>query len=83
MMRLSFFLIVLLYCAVVAAAPSHASDPLENLKKFSDLQKIDVKRLMDGEILSQRGPLMNFPNGISTQICFFLSSTNLRLSSRV
>ncbi len=72
MMRLSLFLIVLLYCAVVATAPSHASDPLENLKKFSDFQKIDVKRLMDGEILSQRGPLMDFPNGISTQICFFV-----------
>jgi hypothetical protein len=58
--------------AVAAPAPSHASDPLENLKKFSNFQNIDVKRLLEGEILSQRGPLMNFPNGISTQICFFV-----------
>ncbi len=72
MKRLSTFLIMWLCCAVAATVPSHASDSLENLKKFSDFQKIDVKRLLEGEILSQRGPLMNFPNGISTQICFFV-----------
>jgi hypothetical protein len=72
MKQLSIFLIMWLCGAVAAPAPSHASDPLENLKKFSDFQKIDVKRLLEGEIFSQRGPLMNFPNGISTQICFFV-----------
>lgn len=61
-----------LFCAVRATAPAHASDPLESLKKFSSFPKIDVNRLMGGEILSQRGPLMNFPNGISSQICFFV-----------
>jgi hypothetical protein len=73
MKRLSAFMIMLWLCSAVAApAPSQAADPLENLKKFSDFQKVDVKRLLEGEILSQRGPLMNFPNGISTQICFFV-----------
>jgi hypothetical protein len=72
---LSPFLIMWLCCAVATATPSHASDPLENLKKFSDFQKIDVKRLLGGEILSQRGLLMNFPNGISTQICFFVPAS--------
>jgi hypothetical protein len=72
MKQLSIFLFVLLCGAVAAPAPSHASDPLENLRKFSNFQKIDVKRLLGGEILSQRGPLMNFLNGISTQICFFV-----------
>ncbi|GFE60627.1 hypothetical protein [Geobacter sp. AOG2] len=72
MKRLSTFLIMWLSCAVAAPAPAHASDPLETLKKFSNFQEIDVKRLMGGEILSQRGPLMSFPNGISTQICFYV-----------
>jgi hypothetical protein len=72
MKRLSTLLIMWLCCALVAPAPSHATDPLENMKKFSDFQKIDVKRLLEGEILSQRGPLMNFPNGISTQISFYV-----------
>ncbi|MDR3579628.1 MAG: hypothetical protein P4L44_06680 [Oryzomonas sp.] len=72
MKRLSTFFIMWLCGAVAAAAPSHASDPLENLKKFSDFQKIDVKRLLEGEILSQRGPLMNFPNGISIQMSFYV-----------
>jgi len=71
MKQLSIFF-VWLCCAVVAPTSSHASDPLENLKKFSDFQHIDVKRLLEGEILSQRGPLMIFPNGISAQICFFV-----------
>ncbi|KAB0663825.1 hypothetical protein F6V25_15460 [Oryzomonas japonica] len=72
MKPLSTFFIILLCCAVAATAPAQTSDPLDNLKKFSNFQKIDVKRLLGGEILSQRGPLMDFPNGISTQICFFL-----------
>ena len=72
MKRLSVFLIILLCCAVSAKAPAHASDPLESLKKLSDFPKIDLKRLMGGEIISQRGPLMNFPIGISSQICYFL-----------
>jgi hypothetical protein len=38
------------------------------LRQFSDFPKIDIKRLLEGEILSERGPLMKFPNGISAQI---------------
>ena len=72
MKRLWIYLIFWLCCAVTITAPVNASDPLESLKKFSDFQKIDLKRLMGGEIISQRGPLMNFPNGISSQICFFV-----------
>ena len=48
---------------------AQASDTLAGLKQFSDFSKIDIKRLLAGEILSQRGPLMKFPNGISAQLC--------------
>ncbi|MCX6900753.1 MAG: hypothetical protein NT105_18905 [Verrucomicrobia bacterium] len=40
------------------------------LKSFSDFQQVDLKRLLDGEILSERGSLMNLRTGISTQSCF-------------
>jgi len=56
--------------AVTLAAPAQGSNPLAGLKEFSDFPKIDVRRLLEGEILSQRGPLMKFPNGISSQLVF-------------
>jgi hypothetical protein len=70
MRRLSIFLMVGLSCVLCVTSPAQDSDPLAGLKQFSDFSKIDVKCLLDGEILSQRGPLMNFPNGISSQIIF-------------
>jgi hypothetical protein len=68
--RLKIILMLCLCCAVCETAPSQASDPLGVLKQFSDFSKIDIKRLLEGEILTQRGPLMNFPNGISSQLLF-------------
>ncbi len=72
MAKLSVFILFWLCFAVTGISPALADDPLESLKKFSDFQKVDEKRLLAGEILSQRGPLMNFPNGISSQLCFFV-----------
>jgi hypothetical protein len=40
------------------------------VKSFSAFQQIDLKRLLSGDILVERGSLMNFPNGISGQTCF-------------
>jgi hypothetical protein len=69
-MRRLIHLIVGLCCSVCATVPARAADPLAGLKLFGDFAKIDIKRLLEGQILSQRGPLMNFPNGISSQLCF-------------
>lgn len=68
--RMKLFLILGLCCAICETIPSHAADPLAGLKQFSNFADIDIKRLLGGEILTQRGPLMNFPNGISSQLCF-------------
>ena len=57
-------------CAVGVTAPAQGTDPLAELKRFGNFPKIDIKRMLEGEILSERGPLMNFPNGISCQLCF-------------
>jgi len=67
---LSILLMVGLCCAACSAAPAEGADTLTGLKQFSDFPKIDIQRLLDGEILSQRGPLMKFPNGISSQLVF-------------
>ncbi|MBK5274276.1 MAG: hypothetical protein JJE30_04405 [Desulfuromonadales bacterium] len=71
----SNLLMVILCCAVSASAPALESDPLAGLKQFSDFSKIDIKRLLEGAILSERGPLMAFPNGISSQLCFAVPSS--------
>ena len=49
---------------------AQAADPLEQLKSFSEFPRVDVDRLLAGNILAERGSLMNFPNGISVQTCF-------------
>lgn len=67
---LSILLMAGLCCTVSITAPAQGPDPLAGLKQFGDFPKIDIKRLLDGEILSQRGPLMKFPNGISSQLIF-------------
>jgi hypothetical protein len=75
MRRLTLFLILGLCGAVCVTVPARASDPPAGLKQFSGFSKIDIKHLLEGEILSQRGPLMNFPNGISSQLCFAVPSS--------
>jgi hypothetical protein len=83
MRRLSIFLMVALCCAVSMTAPAQGSDPLAGLKQFSDFSKIDLKRLLEGEILSQRGPLMNSPNGISSQLCFAVPTSPAETAKRL
>jgi len=56
----------LLATAIVAKA----SDPLEDVKRFSDFRATDLHHVIDGDILGARGSLMNFPNGLSAQTCF-------------
>ena len=70
MKRLSICLLFWSCCTLCMAVPARGADPLTSVKQFSDFPKIDLKRLQEGEILAQRGPLMNFPNGISAQLCF-------------
>lgn len=64
----AFFFVGLGVLSVAAWAGS--SDPVTTIKDFSDFQQIDLGRLLNGDILSERGPLMDFPNGISAQTCF-------------
>jgi hypothetical protein len=68
--RLNYLLWPVVSIGMLAAASSRAQDPVAALKRFSDFEKIDLNRLMGGDVVSERGSLMNFPNGISGQTCF-------------
>ncbi len=70
MRRLVGFFSVVLSSALSQAAGAGPPSPVEAIKNFSDFQQIDVVHLLNGDILSERGSLMNFPNGISAQTCF-------------
>ncbi|HTS17912.1 MAG TPA: hypothetical protein VMP11_10095 [Verrucomicrobiae bacterium] len=60
-------------CAFAIVAAGQTTDPVDAIKSFSDFQQIDLSRVLNGEILSQRGSLMNFPNGISAQTCYAMA----------
>lgn len=62
-------LLWLMFVCAALAAPG-APDPVENLKVFSGIQRLDPSRMMEGEILGERGSMMEFPQGIFAQTCF-------------
>jgi hypothetical protein len=70
MRRSAAFYTVGLCYALSLAALAADSGPVESLKSFSDFQQVDLNRLLNGDVLSERGSLMDFPNGISAQTCF-------------
>ena len=57
-------------CALSLVALAADPGPVESLKSFSDFTEVDFNRLLNGDVLSERGSLMDFPNGISAQTCF-------------
>ncbi len=82
-MRRLTILCAVIFCALLAAMPVRGADPLASLASFSDFPQVDLKRLLAGEILSQRGALMNFPNGISAQFCFVVPTAPAETARRL
>ncbi len=72
MRRLAVFFTVGFWFVLSVAALAADPGPVESLKGFSDFQQVDLARLSNGDVLSERGSLMDFPNGISSQTCFFV-----------
>jgi hypothetical protein len=75
--------IVLLAWGAVSTKVARASDSLAGLKEFSLFKQADLNRLLDGEILAERGSLMNFPNGISAQTCFAVAGSAADVAKRL
>jgi hypothetical protein len=65
--------------AALAADPG----PVGSLKSFSDFQEVDLNRLLNGDVLSERGSLMDFPNGISSQTCFVVPTSAEETAKRL
>jgi hypothetical protein len=47
-----------------------AADAVSTLQGFSLFTKVDLPRLVGGEVLTERGPLTDFRRGISGQSCY-------------
>ena len=71
------FFTVGLCCALSVATLAADTGPFESLKSFSDFQQVDLNRLLNGDILSERGSLMDFANAAwnSASLMDFLRSS--------
>jgi hypothetical protein len=58
--------------AAAVLSASAQSGPLEQLKSLAQLPAIDLAKLKSGEITTERGPLGDFPRGISLESCYFI-----------
>jgi hypothetical protein len=57
-------------CTLNWTALAQGPDVATSLKRFSDVQKINIRHLLGGEILAERGATTNYSSGISAQFCF-------------
>jgi hypothetical protein len=81
-MRGARFLLLAGWLATTGLA-GEPSDPVAALKRFSDFQQLDLTRLLAGEIATERGALMDFPNGISAQACFVMAGPPAEAARRL
>ncbi len=64
---------VLVALALVLGATASAG-PLEELRPLSILPALDLAQLKSGKIISERGPLGEFPRGIHLEACYFVKA---------
>lgn len=67
-------------CLTTGAA---AAGPLEELRSQAHLPAVDLARLKNGEILTQRGENGNFSRGISLESCYFVPAPPAAVSARL
>ena len=58
--------------AAAAAATAVHGGPLDELYSLARLRNVDLAKLKNGEIVSTRGPLGDFPRGIHLECCYFI-----------
>ena len=58
--------------ALLAAASGVQAAPLDKLRLLTQLPSLDLAKLKRGEIVTQRGPLGDFPRGIFLESCYFI-----------
>lgn len=57
-----------------AGGPSAQAAPLDELRSLSQFRNIDLAKLKNGEIVSERGPVGDFPRGIHLECCYFINA---------
>ena len=62
---------------------SVAAEPVDTVQRLSGFRHVDVGRLLAGEILTERGAMMDFPNGISAQSCFAVALPVAEVAQRL
>jgi hypothetical protein len=83
MKRMVFWLGIAWCGIVVSTAHSQGTGPLESLKRFSSFSRVDLRRMLDGEILAERGSLMEFRNGITAETCFAVPTSAEETAKRL
>jgi hypothetical protein len=83
MKQMVFWLGVVWCGIVVSTAYSQGTDPLESLKRFSSFSRVDLGQLLNGEILAERGSLMEFANGITAETCFAVPTSAEETAERL
>lgn len=63
------FILLALAATLTANAPA---GPLEELRSLTQLPAVDLAQLKAGKIISERGPLGDFPRGIYLESCYFI-----------
>ena len=68
---------------LVLTVSSLAAEPVDTVQRLSGFRQLDVSRLLAGEILTERGAMMDFPNGISAQSCFAVARPAAEVARRI
>ena len=68
---------------LVLTLSSVAAEPIETVQRLSGFRQMDLAKLLAGEILTERGVLMDFPNGISAQSCFAVALPAAEVAQRL
>jgi hypothetical protein len=83
MRKLFFLLVAVLSGALGRETCADSVDPVASLRRFSDFKQVDAGRLLGGEILTERGALMNLRTGISTQACYAVPASPKETAKRL
>jgi hypothetical protein len=59
---------------MAAAGAAAQAAPLDELRSLSQLRNVDLAKLKNGEIISVRGPVGDFPRGIHLECCYFIAA---------
>lgn len=73
----------ILAAVLLPSAHLAAKDAVAQLEEFSQFSKVDLAKLAQGEVLTERGPLTDFRRGISGQSCYVVRRSPAAVAERI